>query len=423
MINERKAYSSLKEKISWAFYDWANSSFSSVIITFIFPAYFVQHIAETRAEGTASWGLLTGSAGALVALGGPLLGAFVDQAGWRKTWIALFTLGCILCAASLWFVKPHPEYKLLAMILVGTGIIFSEYAFILYNAMLPELVEKDQIGRWSGWGWSFGYTGGVLCLVCSLGILTYAALFFDTHNAQDVRATFVFVALWYLLFSLPFFLFTPSNRPTKNFAKAAKEGFEQVKNLLTHIGKFRNIFQFFIAWMIYTDGLVTLFAFGGVYAAATFNLNTKEVLIFGITLNVSAGIGAASLAFLDDKIGSKLMIVLSLICLTTLGICALSAQTLFYFWLLALFLGVFVGPVQASSRAYLARLAPPELRNQLFGFYFLSGKVTSFVGPLLVGWITYLSGSPRLGMIPIIVFFAIGLLLTLPLSSDRTSKE
>lgn len=406
---------SLKEKLSWAFYDWANSSYSSVIVTFIFPAYFVQKIAMNKTEGIALWGLLTGISGAIVALGGPFLGAFVDQIGWRKTLIALFTLGCICCAAGLWFVKPQPDYVPLALGLAGIGIICSEYAFILYNAMLPELAGKDDIGRWSGWGWSFGYAGGVLCLILSLAILNY--------GEEDVRSTFILVAFWYLIFSMPFFLFTRSYKKNRTLMQAIQGSVQQLKEVFQHMGTYRNILRFFIAWMIYIDGLVTVFAFAGIYAAAVFGMTGKEVLLFGITLNISAGIGAASLAFLDDKIGSKRMIMLSLCCLNFFGIGILLAESRLVFWILALFLGIFVGPLQASSRAYLARLAPPKLRNQMFGFYFLSGKATSFLGPLLVGWITYWSGSQRIGMIPIIIFFSLGLLLTLPLSNDKLKKS
>lgn len=407
--------------VAWALYDWANSAFAAVISTFVFAAYFVRQVAADEVSGTTLWGYVIGVTGLVVAVAGPVLGAVADQGGRRKPWIALFTLLCIAATALMWFVKPAPDYIGLAVALAGLGTIGAEIAMIFYNAMLPGLAQHDHTGRWSGWGWSLGYAGGVLCLILALMafIRTDHAWFqLDRDTAEHVRATFLFVAVWYLLFALPLFFVTPDSRGRgKTITRATVDGLRQLTDSLRHVRRYGHIVRFLIARMLFIDGLATLFAFGGVYAAGTFNMTAQEVLLFGIALNVTAGLGAGIFAWVDDWLGSKATIVLSLWALIILGVPLLVAESQTLFWVLGLMLGVFVGPVQAASRSYMARTAPAALRTEMFGLLALSGKATAFLGPLMVGWVTSLSGSQRMGMGVIIVFFTIGLLLMMMVPS------
>lgn len=409
--------------ISWALYDWANSAFAAVITTFVFAAYFTRQVAENETLGSAHWGYMLGIAGLIVAIGGPLLGAVADQGGRRKPWIILFTLLCIVATALLWLIKPAPSYAWLALLLVGLGTIGSEFAFIFYNAMLPGLSGPKHVGRWSGWGWSIGYAGGVVCLIIALLAFIQGGshwLGLDPASAEPVRATFPLVSVWYLLFALPLFFITPDTQGTgKPLPRAVRDGMGQLYDSIRQVRRYSHIVRFLIARMFYIDGLATLFAFGGVYAAGTFDMNEQEILLFGIALNVTAGLGAAAFAWVDDWMGSKQTILLSLTGLILLATLVLVVETETLFWTFGLLLGIFVGPAQAASRSYLARVAPEPLRNEMFGLFALSGKVTAFLGPLLVGWMTYLSGSQRLGMSTIVVFFSIGLVLMLTVPATK----
>ncbi|MGE0822077.1 MAG: MFS transporter [Candidatus Binatia bacterium] len=401
--------------VSWALYDWANSAFATVIQTFVFAAYFVRQVAADEVIGSTLWGNTLAAAGLVVAVGGPVLGAIGDQSGRSKLWTAAFSLLCIGATALLWFVKPSTAYIWPALLLVGVGTIGVECATIFYNAMLPKLVEPECLGRWSGWAWSLGYLGGLLCLVVALlAFVQEGTSWFqlDGPSAQPVRMSFLLAAGWYLLFALPLFAITPEPASIeKPLSQAARDGLQQLWESIHHARRYKHILHFLIARMIYIDGLATLFAFGGVYAAGTFAMTEAEVLVFGIALNATAGLGAAAFAWVDDWIGGKRTILVSLAGLIVSATLILLVESSSLFWTFGLLLGVFVGPVQAASRSLLARMAPEQLQNQLFGLYALSGKATAFAGPLLVGWVTYWAGSQRIGMSVIIVFFCLGFVL------------
>jgi len=401
---------------SWTFYDWANSAFATLVQTFIFAAYFTRSVAADEASGTALWGNMMGVAGLFIGLGGPIMGAVADRTGRRKPWIAVFSALCITATAMLWFVEPDASWIWPALILTGIGTIGSEYANIFYNAMLPDLAESDRMGRWSGWGWGMGYAGGLICLVLALyGFVDKNAFLPIPHgNAMHVRATMFLAAGWYLVFCLPLFLRTKDTPPTgRSFVRALHEATAQLADSLRHVRNYRSIALFLLARMLYNDGLTTMFAFGGIYAAGTFGMGPSEVIVFGIGLNVTAGLGAAAFAWLDDKAGPRKVILWSLAGLIVPGVSILLVDSKVLFWIFGLTLGIFVGPAQASSRTWLAHTAPKELQNQMFGLFALSGKITSFAGPLLVGWLTFISGSQRVGMSAVIALFAAGFLLML----------
>lgn len=403
-------------RVAWAFYDWANSSFAAIISTFVFPAYFARQVAESETVGTAQWGYTVGLAGLLVALGGPVLGAVADQGGRRKPWLGAFTVLAVLGTASLWWVVPGMQPVWLALLLVGLATVAAEFAVVFYNAMLPSLTVPERLGRWSGWAWGLGYVGGLLCLVLALfGFVQDGAwLELPRADAEHVRATFVLVAVWYGLFALPLFLFTPDEPDRhKAFGRAVRDGLGQLTESLHQIRRYAPILRFLVARMVFIDGLATIFAFGGVYAAGTFGMDAQGVLLFGIGLNVTAGIGAAAFAWIDDWLGSRRTILIALIGLIVPGSLMLVVESVTWFWVLGLTLGLFVGPVQAAGRSYLARVAPVELRNQMFGLFAFSGKATAFAGPLLVGAVTGWFESQRAGMSVIIVFLIIGFLLML----------
>lgn len=402
--------------IAWAFYDWANSAFSALILTFVFAAYFTQSVVGDSSLGTALWGNVTAATGLVIAIAGPLIGALADQGGRRKPWVVTFTVVSVIATALLWFVRPQAEDVTLALALVAIGIIGAECAFIFYNAMLPDLAPAEELGRWSGWGWGLGYAGGMCCLVIALyGFVDQNAWFsFERSEAAHVRATFVLTAAWCLVFALPMFWFTPDRGGARvPWKLALRNGVIQLRDSIKDVRRYAAIVRFFIARMIYADGLATAFAFGGVYAAGTFGMSAQQVLIFGIALNVTAGMGAFGFAWMDDKVGSRATILVSLLGLIVGSTAILVVETQLSFWIAGMTLGIFVGPVQAASRSWLSRTAPEELRTQMFGLFALSGKATAFLGPLLVGWVTVAADSQRVGMATIVVFFIVGAVLML----------
>lgn len=414
---ERRRTAGTPGLLGWALYDWANSSFPTVITTFVFAAYFTRQVAVDAATGSAQWGNALSISGLFVAFGGPILGGIGDQAGRRKPWILAFTLLCVTATGMLWWVRPVPECALMALVLVVVATIASEFAAIFYNAMLPDLAPPDRLGRWSGWAWGLGYAGGLSCLVLSMLAFVRgegAWIELDRSAAQHVRVTFLLVAGWYIVFSLPLFLVTPDvPSVNKSLGRAVRDGLRQFMDSVRHVRRYAPIVRFLIARMIYIDGLATVFAFGGVFAAGTFEMTEQQVISFGIALNVTAGLGAVSFAWVDDRIGGKRTILFSLAGLMVATTAMLLARSLVLFWVFGLLLGIFVGPVQAASRSLLARMAPPELCNEMFGLYAFSGKATSFLGPLVVGQLTWLFDSQRIGLSALLLFFAVGFLLML----------
>jgi MFS transporter, UMF1 family len=411
---------------SWAFYDWANSAFFTIILTFVFARYFSQSVVGDKVQGTEHWGNIVGITGVVIAVAAPVLGAIADRSGRRKPWLLGFTLLCVLASAMLWFVEPGMGDFWWAVIWVSLGILGAEFAFIFYNTMLPDLAAPAKLGRWSGWGWGLGYVGGVVCLIVALfGFVEADSSFLGLNRdeAEHVRATFVLVAVWYLVFALPLFFLTPDQPPSGlSASQALKAGLGQLKDSLAKAREYGHILRFLLARMLYTDGLATVFTFGGVYAAGTFNMSQTEVLQFGIALNVTAGLGALAFAWVDDAIGGRNTIFLSLAGIGASAAAILVVQSELWFWVFGMTLGIFVGPLQAASRSHLARAAPEHLRNQMFGLFTFSGKATAFAGPLLVGAVTAATDSQRWGMSTILLFFLVGFLLMLTVPDAGTGK-
>jgi UMF1 family MFS transporter len=412
---------------AWCIFDWASNAWPTVISTFVFSAYIIRGVAPTPEIGTAWWGTGTALAALAIAVISPVAGAVADRTGRRKPWIAAFTLLTVAVSASLWFVEPDAAFLAWGVALCALGIFAFELTQVFYNAMLADIVPRPWLGRVSGWAWGLGYAGGLGCLGLCLGLLVLPdppLLPLDPAAQEPVRATAFIVAAWFALFSLPFFRGVP-DRPSSGVRPlaAARTGLVQLARALGSLRRHnRRIAHFLIARMLYTDGLNTLFSFGGVYAAGTFGMGFRETLMFGIALNVAAGSGAAAFAWVDDWIGPKRTIVLALLGLIVSGSAALLVETQTGLYVAGCFIGVFLGPAQAASRSLMARLAPEAERAEMFGLYALSGKATAFVGPALVGWVTVLAGSQRVGMATILLFFlaGLGLLLTLRVPREGT---
>lgn len=403
--------------VAWCFYDWANSAFPTVIVTFIFAAYFAKAVAQDLISGTAAWSGATATAGFLVAVLGPALGAIADKGGRRKPWLFVFTALCVVATACLWATRPDPADTLWALGWVVVAFVGFEMGGVFYNAMLPDLVASDRLGRWSGWAWGFGYVGGLACLVLALAIVASdAESWFGvaTKDAGGARATALLAAGWMALFALPLFWLTPDFASQRLSAwAAARQGLASLGQSLRHLPKQGPMLRFLVAHMIYADGLATLFAFGGIYAAGTFALDTQDIILLGIAMNLAAGVGAFAFGWIDDALGAKRTIMLGLAGLMLFGLAAVLVDSKTGFWLAVVPLALFVGPVQAASRSFMARIAPPGGESKAFGLFALSGKATAFLGPMTLGWCATAFASQRAGMASILVFLAVGFVLLL----------
>lgn len=397
---------------SWCLYDWANSAFNTVIGTFVFSVYFARGIYGDETAGSAVWGYALGAAGLAVAFTSPVLGAIADRGGARKRWLGVFVAMTLIATALLWYATPDKGMVAFVLACVVIASVAFEIANVFYNAMLEDVAPRGMIGRVSGWAWGLGYAGGLGCLLIALiGFIQPEQPLFglSTENAENIRATAVLVALWFGLFAVPLFLFTPDSPATgMPVRKAVAAGLAQLAQTLRDVRRYGNIVRFLIASALYRDGLTTLFAMGGLYAAGTFGMDFEEILIFAIGLNVTAGLGAFGFAWLDDAVGSKKTVFVALIGLIGFGTATLLISDKTVFIALALGLGIFVGPAQAASRSLMARLSPNELETEMFGLYAFSGKSVAFLGPIFFGLATEAFDSQRAGMAAIILFFVAG---------------
>jgi UMF1 family MFS transporter len=353
----------------------------------------------------------------------PILGAIADAGGPRKPWLVAFTGICVVGSYMLWFAEPDPSFILWAMFWVVIANVGFEFGIVFNNAMLPDLVPESRLGRWSGWAWGLGYFGGLAAMVLALvGFVQAETPLFglSKEGAEHVRVVGPIVAVWFLLFVWPLFVFTPDRgRSGLGTGQRVSTGFRNLVQTLRDVRRYRNVVVFLIGRMIYADGLATIFAFGGIYAAGTFGMTLAEVIQFGIVLNVTAGLGAFLFSWIDDYIGSKRTIVISLLGLIATAAGAVLAEQVMWFWVWGSLLGIFVGPSQAASRTLMARLSPPALSTEFFGLYALTGKATAFVGPAVVAVVTAGFESQRAGLSTVLAFFAVGLALLLFVKEER----
>jgi UMF1 family MFS transporter len=398
---------------SWALYDFANSPFTTLVVTFVYSTYFTQAIADDAIRGTVLWSRGVTVSALAVALTAPFLGALADRGGWRKRFLLLSTGVCVLATAALYPVLPGQALLALA-IFVLANVAF-ELANVFYNAFLPEIAPPERIGRVSGFGWALGYLGGLLALVVALVTLVRPEvpwLGFTREAGENIRATNLLVAAWFVVFSLPIVFWVDEDRSRVSpRPRVLRDTLGQIRTTFVQVRRYRQIVRLLVARLLYNDGLITIFAFGGIYAAETFGFTMEEVLVFGIVLNVAAGAGAFAMGYLDDRIGGKRTIQITLIGLIAATVIAIVAPGKGWLWLAGLIVGLFVGPNQAASRSLMGRFVPRDAENEFFGFFAFSGKLTAFLGPLLLGLLTQLTGSQRAGLGVVAALFVVGLLL------------
>ncbi len=434
-----------KQVFSWALWDWATQPFNSVILTFVFvslylvsDAFLPAEVAAQNADDSlvcsraadaateycrglsnlAEWyGWVAFAAGILVLLLAPVLGQRADAQGNKKRWVIGATAALALLQFALFFVYSDPAFFWFGAALIALGSVASEIAGVNYNAMLVQVSTPRTIGRVSGLGWGMGYIGGILALVIVV-VLTQLEWFgLDVSDGLAYRLIALGAAVWTVVFALPFVFNVPESparldRPRVGFFRSYAVLVKDVGNLFRN---HRPTFWFLVASAVYRDGLAGVFAFGGVLAAVSFGFSPTEVMIFGIALNLVAGISTILVGWLDDRFGAKAVIVaaLSILIVSALFVFLFREEGKIIFWIGGIILSAAVGPAQASSRSLLARVTPDKMQGEIFGLYATSGRVMSFLSPLLwalfIGWF----GATHFGILGIVIILAIGLVLLL----------
>jgi UMF1 family MFS transporter len=436
--------------LGWILFDWATQPFYTLVVTFLFAPYFVNGFVADPAWGQALWAYTTGIAELIAAALAPVLGAIADAGLPRKPWIAGFSMLLVAGLCGLWFASPG-ALGMVPVVLVafGVAVIGAELATVFTNAMMPSLVPEKRLGTLSGFGWGAGYVGGLVSLALVAGFVvadpgtgkTMLGLNpivpLDPATREGDRLVGPLSAVWFVIFVLPLFFFTPDRAIQPFQAKVVKAGLSQlvrsVRDLVSHHAE---IALFLLARMLYADGLGAVFAFGGIYAASVFGWGAAALGLFGIVLTIAGTIGAVLGGLLDDKLGSRRVIITALLVFVfaSVGVLSVDSNHVLFavpvhpklpgsgpfastgeqvYLAFAILIGMASGPIQASSRTLLARMCPPEKMTEFFGFFAFSGKITAFAAPLVIGAVTAATGSQRIGIATSLVFLVAGLVLLL----------
>jgi len=439
---------SLKKRIwGWYFFDWASQPVHTLLLTFIFgpffasvaAAYFIgtgldEHTADAHAQSLWSAGLTI--MGLIIGIGGPIMGAMADTAGRRMPWIVTFSVMYVLGAAALWFTDPSGSNMWLMLVAFAIAFIGAEYALIFTNAQLPSLGSREEIGRISGSGFAFGYLGGLIALAIMLALFVEQgsgktligadpALGLDASQKEGTRFVGPFTAIWYAVFMVPYFLWVREVRTVASplsVSAAMRSLKDQIKSIL----KRPSLAAYLGSSMFYRDALNGLYGFGGVYAKLVLNWEITSIGVFGVISGLAAAIFSWIGGRADKRYGPKPVIRFCIIVLimVVITIVFMSRESLFGIPLPAgstlpdlIFFGCGVviggagGTLQAASRTLMVRHTREETATEAFGIYGLSGRATAFLAPMLIGTVTALTGSARIGVSPLIALFLLGLVL------------
>jgi MFS transporter, UMF1 family len=412
--------------IAWALWDWGSSAYNAVILTFVFSVYLTDAVGKDLPgpiDASAWLGYALGAAGLVIALAAPVIGQRADSAGRRKLSTTVWTVLTVASMAALFVVRDDWTYLWIGLVLLGLGSIFYELASVSYNAMLVQVCTPANMGRVSGFGWSMGYFGGIVLLLATYtGLIagdgdTRGFLGVSTEGGLNIRVVALVAAAWYLAFALPLFVAVPEVPPSPD--RAAGLGVVgSYRKLITDLrALYRTSPQtvFFLgASALFRDGLNAIFTFGAVLAVSVYGIGVGDVLIFGIAANLVSAAGALTGGRIEDRVGPKPVIVVSLVALIADTVILLFVSGPTMFWVFGLILTLFVGPAQSSSRTFMARLAPGGHEGQMFGLYATTGRAVSFIAPTLFGLFTSIFGAPRAGIVGILLVLVAGLVALRP---------
>jgi MFS transporter, UMF1 family len=417
--------------LAWALWDWGSAAYHAVILTFVFSVYLTETVGDARPEATAALGYAVGAAGLSIALLAPVIGQRADAAGRRKLATGFWTACTIATMAGLFVVRDDPAYLWPGLVLLALGSVVAELAQVSYNAMLGQIASPRTIGRVSGFGWAMGYVGGiVLLLVAYYGFVagdgpTAGLLGVPRADGFNIRLVALVAAAWFLVFALPLFLRVPEVPPPDRPVRLGVVGSYRalVGDLVALYRSNPHTLYFLGASALFRDGLAAIFTVGSVLAVGVYGIGVGDVLLFGVAANVVSAAGAVAGGRVEDRVGPKPVIMVSLVGMIVAATVLLFVSGPLMFWVFGLALVLFVGPAQSSSRTYLARLARPGREGQLFGLYATTGRAVSFLAPSLFGLFVSLFDAQRAGIAGIVLVLVAGLLALWPVHPPAVAAE
>lgn len=401
-----------KKKIFiWTLFDFANTSFSIVVVTFLYAVYFKKVVAQGQPIGDLYWSLGTSIAMIITAIISPILGAIADYSAGKKRFLLFFTLLCIGATSTLFLIGSGDVFwGIIIFILANVGF---EAGLVFYDSFLPEITEPKNYGRVSGYGFAMGY----------LGSLATLAIIYPFIQAEMIKESFPVAALFFLIFSLPLFVYLKDNRKKiVEHESYFKIGVTRVWNTLSHLKNYKNLATFLLAYFFYIEGVNTIIFFSGNYASTTLGFSETELLIFFLTVQTTAIAGSVILGIVADSIGQKKTIMITLVMWLLTVLIAFLVQDKNGFYVVGLIAGAAMGSSQSTSRSLMSKLTPPEKKTEFFGFYSLFGKSSAVIGPLVFGLVSFISGDQRLAIISIGFFFVVGLLILTQVKDPDYSK-
>jgi UMF1 family MFS transporter len=399
-----------REVFSWAMFDFANSGYTTVVITAVFNAYFVAEVAGNAPWATLAWTSALAVSYALIVVAGPVVGAYADARAAKKRLLAATTIGCVIFTAALALVGRGDVA--LACALVAASNFFFGAGENLIAAFLPELAREHAMGRVSGWGWSLGYLGGLVSLAASLAYVT-AAQAADTPAADYVPVTMLITAGIFACASLPTFLFLRERAtPLPGTVVGAREVFARLMDTLRHARRYADLWRFLVCLVFYQAGVQTVIALAAIYAQQAMGFTTRDTLVLVLVVNITAALGAFAFGEVQDRLGHVRTIAVTL-CGWLLAIAlAWAAQGPALFWIAANLVGLCMGSSQSAGRALIAYLSPPSRAGEFFGLWGLAVKLSSILGPMTYGLVTWVSvGNQRLAILVTGLFFVAGIMI------------
>jgi UMF1 family MFS transporter len=413
-----------REIFGWAMFDFANSGYTTVVLTAIFNAYFVGVVAGDGPDrsGTATllWTMATSIANALVLLSAPVIGAIADHGARKKQFLFVTTAGCVLFTALLATVGPGEV--VLAMVLLVLSAFMFHTGEDLIAGFLPEIAGERDMGRVSGYGWSLGYLGGMLVLGACLVYVT-AAQARGESAASYVPVTMLITAGAFALASAPTFLWLRERavaQPLHSVRAALIAGFARVGETVRHARRYRDLFRFLVTLAVYYSGIYTVIVLAAVYAQEVMGFTSRDTIVLILVVNVTAAVGAFGFGLLQDRLGSVPTLALTLaVWIVALGL-AYASDSRAFFWVVANLVGMALGSSQSAGRALIGLFSPPGRSAEFFGLWGLAGKLAAAVGPLSYGVVVYLThGNQRLALVSTGAYFVAGLLLLLTVNERR----
>ena len=428
---------SKKKILAWALWDWGTQPFHTVITTFVFSVYITSDSFGSENSTSTSLAIATAVAGLFIALLAPVLGQNADRKGRNITILRNLTWLLAALSAALFFVKPEPAYLWLGLGLLAVGSVVASVAEVNYNASMDDLATEQNVGRISGFGWGMGYLGGiiVLLLIYFTLISPDVGLFGVTDtDGLDIRVSMVVCAIWTLVWTIPTFIYLKDRRKDD---VAERVGIAQSYRML--LASIKRIWRssphtiyFLLASALFRDGLAGVFTFGAVIAARTYGFEDGEVIIFGAVANIIAGLATIAFGVLDDRLGPKRVILVSLGSLVVLGtlIFFLHGSGKAAFWICGLLMTIFVGPAQSASRTFLARIIPEGKSGEIFGLYATTGRAVSFLSPVMFGLfvtlgaaLTSQDNTQYWGILGIVLVLFAGFLVMLPVKERQNTMQ